>query len=110
MAFLFFSVPSAIVMLIAGLVIKDASNPTFQLLITGFKYAAIAVIMEAAYKLSKGALKNRFLLGLWLFSIVMSFAFQTSIVALGLIISGAISNVLYERRQPVQPIPIEEPQ
>jgi len=64
----------------------------------GFKYAAIAVILDAAYKLSNGAIKNHFHIFLWGGSVILSFLFPSSGTTITLIVMGAILNFLNERR------------
>lgn len=64
----------------------------------GFKYAAIAVILDAAYKLSNGAIKNQFHMFLWGGSVILSFIFPSSSTTISLIIFGALLNFLNERR------------
>lgn len=64
----------------------------------GFKYAAIAVILDAAYKLSNGAIKNQFHMFLWGSSVILSFLFPSSGTLITLIVFGALLNFLNERR------------
>lgn len=63
----------------------------------GFKYASIAIIIDAAYKLSNGAIKNKFHLILWLLSAIITFLYPSANSAILLIIIGAITNYLYDR-------------
>jgi chromate transporter len=66
-------------------------------LIDGFKFASIAVIMEAAYKLSNGAIKNKFHLSLWVVSAILTTFFPSPSMAIFLIVFGALSNFFYDR-------------
>lgn len=95
-AFLYFSLPSAIVMLICGLYFPKIDNHNFHSLIDGFKFAAIAVILEAAYKLSKGALHNRCHMLLYAVSIVISFSYPSSSSLILLILVGAAVNYVHD--------------
>jgi len=97
-AFLYFSVPSAFTMMVLGLALPNINIEWMQYLIDGFKYASIAVIMEAAYKLSNGAIKNRFHLVLWGISAFLTFFYQTPSVAVLMIFIGAVANYISERQ------------
>lgn len=54
--------------------------------------------MEAAYKLSNGAIKNRFHLLLWGVSAIVTFFYQTPSIAILMILIGAIANYISERQ------------
>ncbi|CAK77169.1 unnamed protein product (macronuclear) [Paramecium tetraurelia] len=97
-AFLYFSMPSAFVMMVLGLTVPNLSIPWIQLLINGFKYASIGVIMEAAYKLSNGAIKNKFHLFLWIVSAIVTTFFPTPSIAVLMIVIGAIANYVSDRQ------------
>lgn len=53
--------------------------------------------MEAAYKLSNGAIKNKFHLSLWIVSAILTTFFPSPSIAIFLIVFGALSNFFYDR-------------
>ncbi|CAD8069974.1 unnamed protein product [Paramecium sonneborni] len=97
-AFLYFSMPSAFVMMILGLTVPNLSIPWIQLMINGFKYPSIGVIIEAAYKLSNGAIKNKFHFFLWIVSAILTTFFPTPSIAILMIVIGEISNYISDRQ------------
>ena len=96
-AFLYFSMPASIVLLLFGLFIPKLDSNFMKLILAGFSSAAVAIIGEACFKLSKNALKNIFLIILWVLSAILTFFERTSLMAVILILIGAISNILYDR-------------
>ncbi|KAM3136093.1 hypothetical protein pb186bvf_011898 [Paramecium bursaria] len=108
-AFLYFSMPASIVLLLFGLFIPELDSNSMKVILAGFSSAAVAIIGEACFKLSKNALKNTFLISLWIVSAILTFFIRTSFMAVLMIVIGAISNILYDRKN-IQQVRLTESQ